>query len=113
MKIGKIINEQGYIIETVAYDEETKEIYMYELKENERFIENYDKEEFLKPRWNGQSWEEGASQEELEEEKKRIEEANKKVEPSPEDAPITRKEYEELKQALEIAFGGVTDDNSR
>ena len=34
-------------------------------------------------------------------------------EPSPEDAPITRKEYEELKQALEIALGGATDDTSR
>ena len=35
------------------------------------------------------------------------------VEPSPEDAPVTRKEYEELKQALEIALGGATDDISR
>ena len=35
------------------------------------------------------------------------------VEPSPDDAPITRKEYEELKQALEIAFGGGQDDTSR
>ena len=37
----------------------------------------------------------------------------KEVEPSPDDAPITRKEYEELKQALEIALGGATDDSSR
>lgn len=35
------------------------------------------------------------------------------VEPSQEDAPITRKEYEELKQALEIALGGATDDTDR
>lgn len=35
------------------------------------------------------------------------------VEPSPDDAPITRKEYEELKQALEIALGGGQDDTSR
>ena len=35
------------------------------------------------------------------------------VEPNPDDAPITRKEYEELKQALEIAFGGATDDTTR
>ena len=34
-------------------------------------------------------------------------------EPNPDDAPITRKEYEELKQALEIALGGATDDTSR
>ena len=34
-------------------------------------------------------------------------------EPNPDDAPITRKEYEELKQALEIALGGVTDDTTR
>lgn len=33
--------------------------------------------------------------------------------PSPDDAPITRKEYEELKQALEIALGGATDDTVR
>ena len=37
----------------------------------------------------------------------------KEVEPSPDDAPITRKEYEELKQALEIALGGATDDTAR
>lgn len=44
----------------------------------------------------------------------------KEVEPSPDDAPITRKEYEELlerldqqNKALEIAFGGGEDDTSR
>lgn len=34
-------------------------------------------------------------------------------EPNPDDAPITRKEYEELKQALEIALGGMADDTTR
>ena len=35
------------------------------------------------------------------------------VEPSPEDTPVTRQEYEELKKAIEIALGGATDDTSR
>ena len=34
-------------------------------------------------------------------------------EPNPDDTPITRKEYEELKQALEIALGGMADDTTR
>ena len=34
-------------------------------------------------------------------------------EPNPDDAPITRKEFEELKQALEIALGGMADDTTR
>ena len=34
-------------------------------------------------------------------------------EPNPDDAPVTRQEYEELKQALEIALGGATDDTTR
>lgn len=37
----------------------------------------------------------------------------KEVEPNPDDAPITRKEYNELKQALEIALGGGEIDTTR
>lgn len=78
MKIGKIINSDGYIVETVAYTKGS--IYMYELQKGEMLIKDEIPAEMLKPRWNGENWIEGATKEELNKHNKELEEEKKKQE---------------------------------
>jgi hypothetical protein len=74
LKIGKVINENGEVIETVAYDEHTEEIYKYVLKENETLIKTNIVDVFLKPKWNFEKslWIETATEAEIKEYEKNI-----------------------------------------
>lgn len=74
LKIGKVINENGEVIETVAYDEHTEEIYKYVLKENETLIKTNIVDVLLKPKWNFEKslWIETATEAEIKEYKKNI-----------------------------------------
>lgn len=65
MKVGKIINGDGYIVETVAYTKDS--IYMYELQKGETLIKDEIPAGMLKPRWNSKKWEETATEEEIKE----------------------------------------------
>lgn len=66
LTVLKTINKStGFIIETVAYDEANDSIYMYELSENEALVKEPLNELFIKPKWNGTKWVEGASDEEV------------------------------------------------
>lgn len=95
MKIGKIINGDGYIIETVAYNEETNSIYMYELSENEFLIKEEIPNKLLNPKWNFEQnkWVENATKEELENKKQK--ELEKELEVK------KQEEQEHLKQDLD------------
>lgn len=86
--ICKIVNEEGNIIETVAYNEETNSIYMYELSENEYLIKEEIPVELLKPQWSFEKkqWAENATKEEIKQ--KEQEELDKEKE---------QKEQEEIK----------------
>jgi hypothetical protein len=74
LKIGKVINENGEVIETVAYDEHTEEIYKYVLKENETLIKTNIVDVLLKPKWNFEKslWIETATEAEIKEYEKNI-----------------------------------------
>ena len=74
LKIGKVINENGEVIETVAYDEHTEEIYKYVLKENETLIKTNIVDVFVKPKWNFEKslWIETATEAEIKEYEKNI-----------------------------------------
>lgn len=74
LKIGKVINENGEVIETVAYDEHTEEIYKYVLKENEKLIKTNIVDVLLKPKWNFEKslWIETATEAEIKEYEKNI-----------------------------------------
>ena len=63
----KTVNKNGLIVETVAYNEETNSIYMYELSENEYLIKEEIPDELLKPKWDFElnQWVENATEEEL------------------------------------------------
>lgn len=78
LKIGKVINENGEVIETVAYDEHTEEIYKYVLKENETLIKTNIVDVFLRPKWNFEKslWIETATEAEIEEYEKNIAKEN-------------------------------------
>ena len=65
-----VIDENGYFVENVLYDEESKTIKFYELKSGESLVPICDKSSFIKPKWNGTAWVEAAD-------KKVIEEKNK------------------------------------
>ena len=65
--VYKTVDENGLIIETVAYNEKTNSTYMYELSENEHLIKEEVPDELLKPIWSFEQnkWVEGATEEEL------------------------------------------------
>lgn len=77
MKIGKIINSRGYVVETVAYVGD--EIYMYKLKSGEALVKS-EPSNCIKPRWNGSNWIESVTKEDLDIHNKEIEEEKKKQE---------------------------------
>lgn len=78
MNLGNIINEEGFIVEVVAYNNNS--IYMYELQKGEMLIKDEIPAGMLKPRWSGKIWIEGATKEELNKHNKELEEEKKKQE---------------------------------
>lgn len=76
------VNENGLIIETVAYNEKTNSIYMYELSENEYLIKEEIPEGLLKPKWDFKlnQWIENATEEELNTKKQEEENRQKELE---------------------------------
>lgn len=75
-KIGKIINQEGVIIETVSFNPESKEIQYYELKDGEMLVENDNTKGYIKPKWTGTDWIESATEQEIEEANQPIEDEN-------------------------------------
>lgn len=65
LNTGKIIDDTGFIVETVAYDESTNDIYHYELSENEKLIKEPLDKFFVKPKWDNEKWIEGATDDEV------------------------------------------------
>ena len=106
-KIGKIINIiNGLAIETVAYIPETLEIRYYELKEDEKLITEPITEFFIKPKWSGKEWIEGATQEEIDEYNKQQELNN--IEQVPSELEIAQKRITQLENVIdEILMGGA------
>ena len=95
-KVGKIINQEGQILETVYFNVETKEIQYYELKDGEMLVENDDTKGYVKPKWTGTDWIESATPEEIEEPE----------EPKPTEMDLLKDEITELKQTIDIMLGG-------
>lgn len=61
-----IVDKNGYIVSVLEYRQKGKFI-NYELQQN-NFVVNYISNlqiNFIKPRWNGSKWEEGAIEEEI------------------------------------------------
>lgn len=99
-KIGKIINQEGQIVETVSFNPETRDIQYYELKDGEMLVENDDTKGYVKPKWTGTDWIESATPEE-------IEEANQSIEEIPEGAISLEAEVAELRATIEEMLGGA------
>lgn len=97
-KIGKIINQEGQIVETVSFNPETRDIQYYELKDGEMLVENDDTKGYVKPKWTGTDWIESATPEE-------IEEANQSIEEIPEGAISLEAEVAELRATIEEMLG--------
>ena len=66
MKQVNIIDKEGYIVSNEIVDDNNNFPFSdYKLGENERIIENKLSCTLLKPKWNGEKWIEGATEEEI------------------------------------------------
>lgn len=103
MRVGKIVSDSsGLIVETVCFDEETGEIYLYELKTGEALVKSEPPADLLNPRWYKDKWVENASASEIEDYKiAKQKEKNKGAKPSVTDAlakEITKLKIESMKE---------------
>lgn len=80
-KTGAIVNKNGFLVDIVAFDCESKLIESYVLKDNEVLIESIP-EGLLNPFYNSvtKAWDEGATKEEIAAHEKALEEEKRKRE---------------------------------
>lgn len=112
MKVGKIINGDGYIVETVAYAKDS--IYMYELQKGETLIKVEVPAGMLKPRWNSKKWEETATEEEIKESQK-VEEVEevKTIDDLEKELDTLKAEMKAKESAEKIKMMGLMEMNNR
>ena len=112
MKIGKVINGDGYIIETVAYTKDS--IYMYELQKGETLIKDEIPAGMLKPRWDSKKWEETATEEEIKESQKVEEiEGVKTIDDLEKELDTLKTEMKAKESAEKIKMMGLMEMNNR
>ena len=102
-KVGKIINVTGEILETVSFNEETKEIQYYELKDGEILIENNDTKGYVKPKWSGTDWIETATAEEIAAAEQELSQPDSEIE-------LVKTKVSELRNEMDALLGVDADE---
>lgn len=100
MEYKTIIDSNGYITNMCVIYKDGK-VQDYKMNENEEFVEYYVVKGYIKPRWNGNEWVEGATEEEIQESK----EENKVVQ-TPTTEELLLKEIANLKIEIMQLKGG-------
>jgi len=60
-----VIDKEGNYVEYVLYDEDSKEVQHYKLKDDESLVPMIDLTLFIKPKWDGKEWIETANKAEI------------------------------------------------